>query len=189
MSQYADPEILMLELDKLEKAISDVNHVLDDFSRRKGEIFAVLETITRPIAKCFSASSTKDIYRGYVYKGRYHSHWSYTDLYLSLLGKVLAEHPDRAVAIAQELARYGTSRTYLAKKPELLFSGKTPSWIAKHSKEICDGWFVDTNLNLERMKTLLPVAVKAAGLNWGREAMVFWRKTTLTENEIKELGL
>ncbi len=189
MSQYADSEILMLELDKLEKAISDVNHVLDDFSRRRGEIFAVLETITRPIAKCFSASITKDFSRGYVYKGRHYSHWSYTNLYLSLLGKVLTEHPEKALAIAQELACYGTSRTYLAKQPELLFSGKTPSWIAKHSKEICDGWFVDTNLNLERMKTLLPVAVKAAGLHWGKEVRVFWRKTTLTETDIKELGL
>lgn len=189
MSQYADPEILILELDKLEKAISDVNRVLDDFSRRRGEIFAMLETITRPIAKCFSASSTKDFYRGYVYKGQYYSHWYYTDLYHSLLGKLLTEFPEKAAGIAEELSRCGTNRTYLATSPELLFSGKAPNWVAKHSKKICDGWYVDTNLNLERMQTLLPVAIKAAGLHLGKHVRVFWRKATLTETEMKELGL
>ena len=43
-----------------------------------------------------------------------------------------------------------------------------------------DGWYVDTNLSCERMRTILPAAVEAGRLT-GTEVKVFWLPTRVND--------
>jgi len=40
---------------------------------------------------------------------------------------------------------------------------------------------VDVNLNAERMRRILPAAVRAAGLKWGTDVKVYWRARQVSE--------
>ena len=73
----------------------------------------------------------------------------------------------------------GYNRTYVAKNPHDLFAYKPEEFSKKYSDEFCDGWYIDTNINLERMKKILPIAVHAAGLKWGSDVKVYWNRTVV----------
>ena len=69
--------------------------------------------------------------------------------------------------MAAAMGLHGTTRAYVAKTREELFPGQSPAWAMRYSRTFVDGWYVDTNLNRERMRRILPAAVRAAGLAWG----------------------
>jgi hypothetical protein len=54
----------------------------------------------------------------------------------------------------------------MARTRSELFPNKSPARTQQYSRTMIDGWYVDTNLNRERMPRILQAAVKAAGLKW-----------------------
>ncbi|MES2299386.1 MAG: hypothetical protein V4582_20275 [Pseudomonadota bacterium] len=105
------------------------------------------------------------------------THWNYIDIFAGLLRTLWMKFPERRDSMAGAMGRYGTKRAYVARSPGDLFPGKSEAWALGHSKELIDGWFVDANLNLERMRRILPAAVAAAGLKWNDDVKVYWRRT------------
>ena len=81
--------------------------------------------------------------------------------------------------MAAAMSCRGTARCYVAEDRQRLFLGKPEGWIRRHSVELSEGWYADTNLSVERMQVLLPVAVRATGWKWGDDVRVFWRPTPL----------
>jgi hypothetical protein len=67
----------------------------------------------------------------------------------------------------------------VSREQGLLFTAKSDDWIRRHSVVLVEGWYADTNLSRERIRTLLPVAVRAAGLRWDDDVKVFWRRTVV----------
>lgn len=189
MNNYANPEVLLNELTEVSRAIDQVADVLKLLAGKRDAIFSALDDVTKPVAQQHAEQRTRIMSRGYVY----HGHFTYTgylnQLYCWLLNQLLTDYPEKAEAVADAMARYGTNRTYLAKQPEQLFTGKPIEWVSKYSKKLRCGWYVDTNLNLERMRRLIPVAMKAAGLEWGKDVRVFWSRTTISDYEARKLGI
>jgi len=69
----------------------------------------------------------------------------------------------------------------VAKTREELFPGQTPAWALRYSRMLVEGWYVDTNLNRERMRRILPAAVRAAGLAWSQDVKWYWKATPAPE--------
>lgn len=67
----------------------------------------------------------------------------------------------------------------VAKSRSELFPGQSPAFAQRCSRTLVDGWYVDTNLNKERMRRILPAAFAAAGLKWGQDAKAYWRAVKL----------
>lgn len=82
--------------------------------------------------------------------------------------------------MAQAIGRCGNTRVYVAKTRDALFPGHDLAFAERYRRPLNGGWYVDTNLNHERMRRILPVAVGATGLRWGEGVRVFWRVTSLS---------
>lgn len=188
MNSAASPEMLLSELSEITRAIDELSKVFKRLGEKRDEIYETLDTLTKPVFRSTQIGGDNFFYRGYVYRGAYTRAWDLKELYCQLIDLILTEHPDRVEMVAIAMSRYGTKRNYLAREPEQLFCGKPWGWVKKHSIKLPCGWYVDTNINRERMQTLLPVAVRAAGLTWGKDVAVFWARTALSQGEAKKLG-
>ena len=173
-----DPERLLVELDQVEVAIGSAESWLATLEHRRDELITVLDAATRPLPSPAAAVS-RTIYRGVSFRGEITQFWDFIDIHLHVLRRLWRELPERRDAMAVAMAQRGTSRRYVSQERGRLFSGKSEGWVQKYSVRLVDGWYADTNLSVERIRTLLPTAVRAAGLNWGDEVKVFWRTTVL----------
>ena len=99
---------------------------------------------------------------------------------VALLRKLWTDFPEKREAMANALASRGTSRCYVARSSAALFRDQPEDFAVRHSRALVDDWFVDTNLNKARIRTLSIVAVQAAGLKWNVDVKVYWRATLLT---------
>ena len=79
--------------------------------------------------------------------------------------------------MAKAMRKYGNTRVYVAESLTALFPGKPAVWAQRYFRPLVKDWYMDDNLGIERMSRLLPAAVKAAGLDWGSEVTVYWRRT------------
>lgn len=132
-----------------------------------------LEKITRP-EKPILKSVRSFRGPGIEYRGEWFHHWTYIDIHVGLLRKLWNDFPERREAMASAMGRYGYSRNYVATSVEGLFSGMPAHKAKKFSRRLIDGWYVDSNINLERMRRILPAAVKAAGLNMNDDVRIYW---------------
>lgn len=189
MNSAANPEMLLNELSEINRAIDELSQVFKTLGKKRDAIYEMLDNLTKPARRSPQIDGEKVYYRGYVYRGTYTRAWDLKEVYCQLINLILTEHPDKMEVVALALSRYGTKRNYLAREPANLFSGKPSDWVKKYSKKLPSGWYVDTNINRERMQTLLPVAVRAVGLTWGKDVGVFWNRTALNSGEMKKLGL
>ena len=98
-------------------------------------------------------------------------------LHIDLLRRLWTEYPERRDAMAQAMGIYGNTRTYVARSVEALFPGQPLPWAQRYSRKLVEGWYIDTNLNRERMRRILPAAVRTAGLTWGQDVKAYWRAT------------
>ncbi|MCM8662270.1 hypothetical protein, partial [Accumulibacter sp.] len=130
---------------------------------RRAALTAELERITRP-QPVLANVQPKWIGSGLEYRGQMSVHWHYIDIHIDLLRRLWAEFPERRGAMAKAIGRFGTTRTYVAKTVAELFPGQPMAWAQRYSRTLMEGWYVDTNLNRERMRRILPAAVRAAGL-------------------------
>ena len=111
---------------------------------------------------------------GVVYRGASTRHWTYIAIYMDTLRRLWADFPEKRDAMAEALGRYGNTRAYIARSLSDLFKGQSTDWARGHSRTLVADWLVDTNLSGRRIRSLLPVAVKAAGLQWGSDVVAYW---------------
>lgn len=168
------------ELEQIESAISASQHWLATLHERREALTAELERITRPLPIVVMAPVRK-IGPGFEYSGVVTVRWRHTDIHVELLRRLWTEFPDRREAMANAMGRYGTTRTYVARTRAELFPGHSPAWACRYSRTLVEGWFVDTNLNRERMRRILPAAVAAAGLTWGKDVKIYWLPTPVAD--------
>lgn len=174
------PQFPIQELEQIECAIQVSQQWLETLARRREMLTAELERVTCPEAASVKPA-TKVVGPGLEYRGSIFTHWSYIDIHIDLLRRLWADFPDRRELMASAMASRGTSRRYAAKTLGELFPGHTSAWAQRYSRVLVDGWYVDTNLNRERMRRILPAAVAAAGLQWGKDVKAYWRPTRIAE--------
>ena len=164
------------ELTQIETAIQASLQLLAILNDRRGALTAELDRITRP-PPAVSKPPLKTIGPGLEYRGTLARHWNYIDIHIDLLRRLWIEFPDRRESMANDMGRYGKTRAYVAQTLDELFPGQPKAWARRYSRKLVDGWYVDTNLNRERMRRVLPAAVAAAGLTWGKDVKAYWRPT------------
>lgn len=175
-TQNAQPMFRIQELEQIESAIRVSQEWLVTLKGRHEALTAELERITRP-QPAIEKTPKKNIGPGLEYQGVVSIQWNYIDIHIALLRRLWTDFPDRREAMAKAMGRYGTTRAYVAKTLTELFPGQTTVWAKRYSRTLVDGWYVDTNLNRERMRRILPAAVEVAGLKWGKDVKTYWRRT------------
>jgi len=170
------PQFPIQELEQIEAAIQASQRWLSTLQGRREALTAELEKITRP-QEAPIKTAMKAIGPGLEYLGRMTRHWHHIDIHIDLLRRLWTERPEHREAMAHAMGAYGNTRAYVARTREGLFPGQPLPWMQRYSRQLVDGWYVDTNLNRERMRRILPAAVRAAGLTWGQDVKVYWRAT------------
>ena len=171
----AQPQFPMQELEQIESAIQASRQWIATLEGRRETLTAELDHITRP--QPIPRAPMKTIGPGLEYRGSVSAHWHYIDIHTDLLHRLWTDFPDHREAMAKAMGCYGTTRTYVAKTLAELFPARSTAWAHRYSRTLVDGWYVDVNLNPERMRRILPAAVRAAGLTWGKDVKIYWRAT------------
>ena len=172
------PPFSIRELEQIDAAIEASQQWLSTLQGRRDALTAQLEEITRPQAVPIKVTM-KTIGPGLKYLGKMTHHWNYIDIHIDLLRRLWIEYPERRAAMAQAMGIYGNTRAYVARTLEELFPGQPLPFAQRYSRRLVDEWYVDTNLNRERMRRILPAAVRAAGLKWGEDVKAYWRATQI----------
>ncbi len=165
----------MQELEQIECAIQATQQLLSTLEGRHKKLAEELELITRPrtLATKYLMNTVGP---GFEYRGAPFRHWSDIAIYTNLLRRLWIEFPEHRDAMAKAMGRLGRTRVYVAKSFTELFPDRPIGWVLRYSSLLVDGWYMDTNLNRERMSRILSAAVAVAGLRWGSEVKVYWRR-------------
>ena len=166
------------ELEQIETIIQKSSQWLTALVGRRDALTAELDRLTRPQTAPPKMAS-RLIGPGFEYLGQTSTHWAMIDIHVNLLRRLWVDFPDRREEMASAMRSRGTIRTYVAKTVADLFPGKQPAWAQRYSRPLTEGWYVDTNLNRERMRRLLPAAVNASGLKWGTDVKALWYSTMI----------
>lgn len=173
------PERLLAEFEEVNSAMAAANAWMASLEQRHVQLADLLDAATRPSPTQPVVAASTVVHRGVLFRGELRRMWNFIDIHLFVLRRLWAAVPERRGAIAAAMACRGSARSYVAEDRQRLFLGKPDRWIRRHSVELSEGWYADTNLSVERMQVLLPVAVRAAGWKWGDDVRVFWRPTPL----------
>jgi hypothetical protein len=180
-SESFQAERLLAEFDEVNAAMAAANTWMASLELRQHQLADLLDAATRPTPAPAQpvAAAPKVVHRGVLFRGELRRMWNFIDIHLFVLRGLWSAVPERRGAMAAAMSCRGTARCYVAEDRQRLFLGKPDGWIRRHSVELSEGWYADTNLSVERMQVLLPVAVRAAGWRWGDDVRVFWRPTPL----------
>ena len=175
-THVAAPEFLfpIKELEQLESMITTSMQFLGELELRRSMLMTNLERITRPASQPFIASPPITAAMGVMYRGEWIAHTKFIDIHKCLLRKLWIDFPDRRYAMALAMGRLGTSRVYVVPSIGELFPSRQARWGRKFSCRLVDEWYVDTNVNPERIKKLLAEAVNTAGLMLGKDVIINW---------------
>jgi hypothetical protein len=114
---------------------------------------------------------------GFWLAGEFHPCSSQIGIYIGLL-RAMAQHSEDALPrAAGALRELGHSRCYLATERRQLFPSQPEEWARAHSRRVAEGWYADTNLNLELKQRLIRRILRANGLREGLDVVIFWRNT------------
>jgi hypothetical protein len=169
------PQFPIRELEQIESAIHASENWLATLQGRHEALTAELERITRPQPMPSAKPVMKTIGPGLEYRGVMTRHWNYIDIHIDLLRRLWTEFPESREEMARAMGMYGTTRAYVATTQAELFPGQSTSFAQRFSRRLVEGWYVDTNLNKERMRRILPASVAAAGLKWGSDVKALWQ--------------
>lgn len=178
-SESFSAERLLAEFDEVNAAMAAANTWMASLELRRHQLADLLDTATRPTTTQLVAVAPKMVHRGVLFRGDLRRMWNFIDIHLFVLRGLRAAVPERRASMAAAMSCRGMARSYVAEDRQRLFLGKPDGWVRRHSVELSEGWYADTNLSVERMRVLLPVAVRAAGWRWGDDVRVFWRPTPL----------
>ncbi len=173
----------MHELEQIESAIFASQDWIATLQRRREALTNELDRLTRPQQLSASTPPIKTIGPGLEYRGAMTRHRNYIDIHIDLLRRLWTEFPDQREAMARAMGLQGTTRAYVAKTRAELFPGQPASFACRFSRTLVEGWYLDTNLNRERMHRILPAAVRAAGLKWGQDVKAYWRSTRIPASD------
>ncbi|MCL2661297.1 MAG: hypothetical protein FWD64_12390 [Acidobacteriaceae bacterium] len=175
MIHTQDPNTLLDDLDLMNQTINTTQACLNNLLNTRASIIRKLDAITSPVQPC--TPTRKSISRGYDYQGEHTPGRSFIGIYLGVLRRLLTDFQDKRETIANAMARSARNRRYIAQDPVALFKGKPkpPEWISKYSVELVHGWYADKNLSADHIKSLLQIAVRAAGLRWKKDVKVYWQ--------------
>lgn len=169
----------MIELSALETAIAAIQHYLAVAKRRSAELTAELAPApTRAGAEsAHSRVPNKSLEahrcrRGYDYRGETVRCHEKKGIWTGLMQQLLDDFPDKHADIVQALRSKGRNRSYLSSDRTTLFEKKDAAWVTSHSTKLHNGWYLDTNLEGERMLTLLRTVVRVLDLTWGKDVIV-----------------
>lgn len=166
------------ELEQIETAIEASERLLLTLHGRHETLLSELDSLTRPEAVVTRARKT--VGPGFGYRGAMVARWSHIDIHTDLLRRLWTDFPERRKAMAAAMGLHGTTRAYVARTREELFPCHAPAWAMRYSRMLVNGWYLDTNLGSERMRRILPAAVRAACLAWGQDVKAYWRATPVT---------
>ena len=170
-------------------AETNLNHVLEELNQRRDRVACLmtladeerkkceamellLDEATRPPSKPLAVTA-RYWPRGFEYRGAFHECFSEIDIYLAILHRLLTDFTSQAPAIATALR--GRERRFLAQCREDLFRGKSHQWVEKHSREVCPGWYADTNTSHPTKLQKIRKALSAVGLKLGADVKIVWQ--------------
>jgi hypothetical protein len=179
-SESVPAERLLVEFDEVDVAMAAAKSWMATLELRRHQLADLLEEATRPPPPQTVPGVPKIIHRGVQFQGEVRRMWNFIDIHLFVLRGLWAAVPDRRGQMAAAMSSRGTARRYVDEDRQRLFIGKPDEWVRRYSVELSEGWYADTNLSVERMRVLLPAAVRAAGWRWGDDVRVFWRPTALS---------
>lgn len=164
-------------LQKIEFTISAASTLIETLSVERDDLISQLDSMTKPQRKPDAAP--KYIWAGsFLYKGKLTSCISFINAYRAALTTLFVDFPEKRLEMARAAQALGLTRRYISQKKNNLFQGKSQEFVDKYSRSIVDGWFFDTNLNVERMRRILPRLAEVAELKWGQDIKVYWRRET-----------
>jgi hypothetical protein len=162
------------ELEELEHVIKVSRRMLETLEQRRDRLLQELDQLTRPVPVQRPAT-TKWLAPRVEFKGETRMKWSFIDLYACALEFLWNECPERRLDMASAMASCGNTRIYIATTREALFSGQSATPTMNHSLMLVEGWYLNTDINLARMRRVLCAAVHASGLRWGQDIRVQWK--------------
>lgn len=167
-----EPEQLLHELDQTINTIRASEAYLLRLKAWESSIANILETLTKPVS--IPTPPSPETRRGFSYRGRFIECHTCVGLHRRVLSMLWTDFPERKEAMAVAVASAGYNRRYIAKERDSLFEFKPRCWTLKFSQEFSPGWFMDTNVTPKRIKRILPLAVRAAGLDLNKDFAIFW---------------
>lgn len=175
-SNALDMQFPIEELESIESMIEQSKFWLRYLERRRSLLLVDLDCITCPDSKSTMIPEPKPIGMGFMYKGEWLAQTKYVDIHVGLLRRLWIDYPARRCDMARAMGRFGASRVYVATSLNELFPlSLNARRNRRFSRRLEDEWLVDTNLNLERMRKILPAAIEAVGLKAGVDVIINWR--------------
>ena len=179
-AQPLNGEFLLKELNDLDAAIGALSFSLNTMKTRKDDIYRKLDVITIPLIPTVPSPvvGCKNSQFGFEYRGQFFSESKLIKVYFWVVKMIWRDFPERRAAIERRVVSMGQTRRYIAQNREALFFNRWPKYKKiKLSKEIADGWYIDTNLNRERIFCLLPLIVGAAGMSWDTDVRILGHRS------------
>lgn len=161
------------ELEQIERVIHESQQLIARLTPRRDCLLTKLDELTRPQIVPVQAKR-KIVGPAFEYSGELKHYRNYISMYKGLLRLLWTDFPNDQELMARAMSNCGTTRSYVAKTPCELFPGKSKTWCETHSELLIDGWYIDTNINRERMRRVLRSTIKALGLKLGEEVTVYY---------------
>lgn len=188
-------ESLLREWDEIDVVIEHSEKLLERLRLRMSELEDSLDKITRPPEVLTHERREEDgpmsgaddeqprsapprlvyIPCGFTYRNLECTAIEKIDIHKALMRHLIEDFPDRLDDLLRTLHSIGRSRKYLTRDRSDLFAAKAPEWVLRHSTELLEGWYVDTNLCESMMDRILREAVRSVGLKWGEDVIIRWR--------------
>ncbi len=162
-------------LAKIESTISAASNLIVTLEAERDLLVSQLDCMTRPEAKP-DAVPNFIWARSFLYRGKLTSFSCFIDAYQAALICLFSDFPEKRLEMARVAHSLGRTRLYISPERNSLFSGAPQHFIDKHSRGIVEGWYFDTNLNVERMRRILPRLAAVVGFKWGVDIKVYWRR-------------
>lgn len=163
----------LVELEQIERALRAIKDCEATLGTRRELLMGHLEEVTRPAPVVPPPPAI--LRKGYRLLGLHEPCTFDIDIYAGVIGELWRRFPERREAMASAAARCGNYRPYIARSRAALFLNYPAYRAYRFSRELGDGWYLDTNMNSTRMERILPPVVRAAGLTWGQDVEIFWR--------------
>lgn len=167
------PDQLLSELDSTTKTILAMESLLARLVDKQSSLAATLDALTKPVAVPLPPPR-KETRKGFSYRGEFSYCNTCVGLHRQVLRMLWQEFPSRQEAMAAAVSNAGYNRCYIASDRNNLFLLKSRRWTMKFSEEFFPGWYMDTNVTPERIKRILPLIVRAAGLEWNKDFAMNW---------------
>ena len=155
----------------------EVIHILNALTKPKMSLREILKMRLKRQSSSITMIQSTKIETGFIYQGKFYACSYFSQIFQQLLKKLFEDKPEKRETIAWALNRAGRNRTYISDDQSNLFRSKTTHWIKGHSKKLIDGWYIDKNVNIERIQKLLPKAILAAGLKLEVDVKIIWPQT------------